>query len=141
LDLLTGYTQLPLRLAGWGGLLFSAAGVGTGCWAVFDKLANGAPLSGGAGILSIVGLIAGVQLLAIGAVGSYLGRAYTQLLGRPLYVVRETDHTEEEHRVSPPAYAKADRSDVLPAAGGPLHSTSAVDVSPQTPDPLPLGGE
>jgi glycosyltransferase involved in cell wall biosynthesis len=141
LDLLTSYTRLPLRLAGWGGLLFCAAGMGTGCWAVFDKLANGAPLSGSAGMLSIVGLIAGIQLLAIGAVGAYVGRAYTQLLGRPLYVVRETDHAQEEPLVSPPAYAKADRSDVFPAAGESLHPTSTANVSPQTSDPLPLGGE
>ena len=99
LDLFTGYTQVPLRLASWAGLLFSAVGFAMACWAVFQKLVNDGTLLGWASILGAVSMLGGVQLLAIGAVGVYLGRAYMQLLGRPLYVIRETDGTAQDRGV------------------------------------------
>ena len=90
MDLITGYTNVPLRMVSWMGFLFAAVGFVLAGWAVFQKLMVGTTLLGWASIMGALGLLGGVQLLAIGTLGEYLGRAYEQLLGRPLYVVRET---------------------------------------------------
>jgi polyisoprenyl-phosphate glycosyltransferase len=41
------------------------------------------------GLMFFIFFLAAVQLLALGLIGSYLGRAYNQTLNRPLYIVSE----------------------------------------------------
>lgn len=89
-DLLTGYTLTPLRLASIAGLVFSMFGFAMALWAIIRKLTVGDTLLGWASIMAAIGVLGGVQLLTIGTLGEYLGRSYNQLLGRPLYVVRES---------------------------------------------------
>jgi len=38
----------------------------------------------------VVLLFGGLNLLSLGVIGEYLGRTYTEVKGRPLYIVRET---------------------------------------------------
>ncbi|MCH7592355.1 MAG: glycosyltransferase family 2 protein [Planctomycetes bacterium] len=92
-DLFTGYTTAPLGLAFGAGFLCVAAGSAMACWSVLQTWVYSSPLLGPASVLSAISTIGGLQLLAIGIVGSYLGRTYAQLLQRPLYVVR---HTSED---------------------------------------------
>jgi hypothetical protein len=52
-------------------------------------------------------LFGGLNLLSLGVIGEYLGRTYTEVKGRPLYIVRETLGFAGEAR--PPA-ARRERS-------------------------------
>ncbi len=92
IDLLTSYSRMPLQLASWVGALILTGGVGLGCWAAIDKLTVGST-EGWAVITSAIGVVGGLQLLAIGVLGEYVSRMYAQLLGRPQYVIRETEPT------------------------------------------------
>ncbi len=42
------------------------------------------------GVLFFAFILAAIQLFGMGLIGSYLGRAYNEVLGRPLYIVSET---------------------------------------------------
>lgn len=85
-DALVGFSIRPLRLA----TLFSficcaAAAVGAmlGGWGLIAGNAWGAWALAAA----LMCALSGVQLLALGVVGEYLGRLYEQSLGRPMYIV------------------------------------------------------
>lgn len=99
MDLITGFTDLPLRLATWMGLGLALLGFGLAGWAVISKLTLGTTLLGWPSLMGAIGILGGAQLLAIGALGEYLGRAYAQLLGRPLYVVRESEDLIRTRRI------------------------------------------
>ena len=100
LDLVTGYTVFPLRALTTLGLLASLVGfVGTVALALYRVLVGG----GGAGTVSAFALIFGlltVQLLIVALVGEYIGRVYSEVKGRPYYVVAATSRVCDGELVS-----------------------------------------
>jgi glycosyltransferase involved in cell wall biosynthesis len=87
-DALLSFSKVPLRLTLVLGLLFLAAGFGYGGYAALAALLTG----GGAGwqaVLTAVLLTGGCVLSSLGLVGEYVGRAYEQVKGRPLYLLKE----------------------------------------------------
>ncbi|MDQ3887195.1 MAG: glycosyltransferase, partial [Actinomycetota bacterium] len=46
-------------------------------------------------LMIMVLFLGGVQILSLGVIGSYIGRIYTQVQDRPLYIVR--DVVERDH--------------------------------------------
>jgi polyisoprenyl-phosphate glycosyltransferase len=80
---------LPLRLASWLGLGFAAIGFLFAIFLVVQKLAfDTIPVPGWSSLVVVILIVGGVQLLALGAIGEYLGRAYLHLNAKPQYVVK-----------------------------------------------------
>ena len=85
------FSILPLRLASWLGLAFSALGFVAAGYLVFQKLVyDDIPVPGWSSLVVVILIAGGVQLLALGTIGEYLGRAYVQLNRKPQYVVKTT---------------------------------------------------
>jgi len=98
-DAITGFSVKPLAFA-------SLAGAGTSlvssilfAAALASWLAGGT--SGGwLAALAVATLLGGVQLLALGVMGEYLGRLYEQSKGRPLFLIERIVRQEETGRTA-----------------------------------------
>jgi dolichol-phosphate mannosyltransferase len=88
LDAITSFSHLPLQLATYAGML--CAGVAFIAIPVVVLLrVVGSYLPGFGSITIAVLLLGGIQLIALGVIGEYVGRIYDEVKHRPLYIVRE----------------------------------------------------
>ena len=88
LDAIASFSHVPLQLATYAGLLsagvaFVAIPVVVGL-RIFDSY-----LPGFSSITIAILLLGGIQLIALGVIGEYVGRIYDEVKHRPLYIVRE----------------------------------------------------
>lgn len=86
---ITSFSSLPLRIATWAGLLTSLTAFGFGIWVILKALIWGDPVRGYPSLMTVILFLGGVQLLALGVIGEYLGRIYAETKQRPLYLIRE----------------------------------------------------
>lgn len=87
LDGLTAYTTAPLRLASIIGILASLIGFGYLIYILVNTLLFGDPVAGYPTLMVTILFLGGVQLLALGIIGEYLGRVFNESKGRPPYFV------------------------------------------------------
>jgi dolichol-phosphate mannosyltransferase len=88
LDAISSFSHAPLQLATYAGFLL--AGLSFLAMAVIFALRLvGNYESGFATVTLVILLLGGIQLIAIGVLGEYLGRIYDEVKQRPMYVVRE----------------------------------------------------
>ena len=86
---ITSFSTLPLRLATWVGLLTSLLAFGYGGWIVLKVLIWGIRVPGYASLMVVILVLGGLQLLALGIIGEYVGRTYLEAKQRPLYLVQD----------------------------------------------------
>ena len=58
---------------------------------VIKTLLYGNPVQGWASTISIILLLGGIQLLSIGILGQYIGKTYTEIKNRPIFIIKETN--------------------------------------------------
>ncbi len=89
LDLITGFSTLPLKVASVVGFVFTLFGLGVlGYVLVVYLLYGGIP--GFPFLASTIAIFSGAQLFALGVVGEYLARMFQRVMDRPAYAVGET---------------------------------------------------
>ena len=85
------FSVVPLRVASWLGLGFAAVGFLYAVSLVVQQLFfERVDVQGWASLVVAILIVGGVQLLALGAIGEYLGRAYLHMTAKPQYVVKST---------------------------------------------------
>ena len=88
LDAIASFSHLPLQLATYAGLL--SAGVAFIAIPVVLALRIAdSYLPGFSSITIAILLLGGIQLIALGVIGEYVGRIYDEVKHRPLYIVAE----------------------------------------------------
>jgi undecaprenyl-phosphate 4-deoxy-4-formamido-L-arabinose transferase len=92
LNMVTGFSTLPLQLASMIGFLCTFLGLGVLVYVLGRTLIFGVSVPGFAFLASIVAIFSGAQLFGIGIIGEYLSRVHVRAMDHPVYVVR--DHTE-----------------------------------------------
>lgn len=90
LDLLTGFSNLPLRFATILGSLVATVGVLFGITLFVRRLIVGPEVEGVFTLFAILFIFIGLQILVVGLLGEYVGRIYSEVKQRPRFVIRET---------------------------------------------------
>jgi undecaprenyl-phosphate 4-deoxy-4-formamido-L-arabinose transferase len=91
-DLLTGITTAPLRVLMMFGTLICGLGCGLGVLIIVLRIVLGPEWAaeGVFTLFAILFVLVGLQFIAMGLLGEYIGRIYTDVRGRPRYYVEQT---------------------------------------------------
>lgn len=89
MDGIISFSLVPLKLAIWTGFMAMGIAVAGIIVAVVDHFLASGLVRGWASLFVAVLFMGGVQLVSLGIIGEYLGRIYTEVKRRPLYVVQE----------------------------------------------------
>jgi dolichol-phosphate mannosyltransferase len=116
LDGITSFSTVPLRFAIWLGVLSGVLAIVIGAWAVYTKFFVRGVVPGWTTLMIFSAFTSSVQLIMIGVMGEYLGRAYEELKGRPLYIVAEEHNFTTPPPIDPPPRSRG--LDPRRAAGG-----------------------
>ena len=87
LEGITSFSTAPLRLATYLGLATAALAFVYGLWVIAKALLWGDPVAGWPTMMAVILFLGGIQLIALGLIGEYLGRLYEESKQRPLYLV------------------------------------------------------
>jgi polyisoprenyl-phosphate glycosyltransferase len=90
LDGITAFSDLPLRISSVLGALIAGLSLIYGVARILRAAVYGIDVPGYESIIVAILFLGGVQLLSLGILGSYVGRIFKEVKGRPLYVVRRT---------------------------------------------------
>jgi undecaprenyl-phosphate 4-deoxy-4-formamido-L-arabinose transferase len=91
LNMVTGFSTLPLRLASLIGFGFTLFGLVVLAYVIISYLVRGGTTSAGFPFLaSIIAIFSGTQLFVMGIIGEYLARMHFRMMERPPYAIHST---------------------------------------------------
>lgn len=106
---ITSFSAAPLKLATYIGLLTALFAFVFGVWVVTKAALFGDPVPGYPSLMAVVLFLGGLQLLALGILGEYLGRLFMEAKQRPLYLLDAVEPAGND-RQRPAAEAQAERT-------------------------------
>jgi glycosyltransferase involved in cell wall biosynthesis len=89
LNMMTGFSVLPLQLASLGGFAMTIFGFGVLGYVLVRYVLSGHPVPGFTFLASLISIFSGTQMFALGIMGEYLARIHFRTLDRPTYAIRE----------------------------------------------------
>lgn len=90
LDGIIAFSTMPLRLWTYVGAFIAAIDMLYALFLVFRTIIQGVDVPGYASLMVVVLFMGAINLITLGIFGEYLARVYTEVKGRPLYVVRDS---------------------------------------------------
>ncbi len=88
LNMMTGFSTVPLQVASLLGFAATLFGLGVLIVVLGRYLMHGSVVPGFSFLASLITLLSGTQLFAIGVIGEYLARMHFRMMERPPYAVR-----------------------------------------------------
>ena len=95
IDGITSFTTAPLRWATITGIFISIAGFIYMLFIIIKTLAYGIDVPGYSSTMVVMLFLGGIQLIFLGIIGEYLGRAFYESKHRPIYFVDRYNETKE----------------------------------------------
>jgi undecaprenyl-phosphate 4-deoxy-4-formamido-L-arabinose transferase len=97
-DLVSSFSELPLKLLLYGGIWMAFGGVSFGILLVVARLVYGAlwAAQGVFTLFAVLFVFIGLQFFALGIVGEYIGRIYREVRKRPEYVIEKVHLSENQ---------------------------------------------
>jgi glycosyltransferase involved in cell wall biosynthesis len=90
LNMLTGFSVIPLQFASMLGFSFTLFGIGVLFFVVGRYLLEGGEIPGFPFLASVIAIFSGAQLFALGIIGEYLARMHFRIMARPTYSIRSS---------------------------------------------------
>ena len=91
IDGIINFSQAPLSIASWFGMLMTAFSFLFLVFIVLRRLIFGDPVAGWASTICVIIFIGGLQLFCLGIIGQYLAKTYMETKHRPHYIVSDTN--------------------------------------------------
>lgn len=95
LNLITGFSTWPLRVASIIGFAFTLFGIAILVYVLARFFGSGHSVPGFPFLASVIAIFGGVQLFALGIIGEYLARMHVRMMDRPPYTIRRTTRENE----------------------------------------------
>ena len=89
LNVMTGFSTRPLRIASLIGLVFTLFGVAVLAIVLVTYAVEGGSVPGFPFLASVIAIFSGAQLLTLGIIGEYLARMHLRVMDRPPFAIRE----------------------------------------------------
>jgi glycosyltransferase involved in cell wall biosynthesis len=89
LNMMTGFSTLPLEVASVLGFAFTAFGAVVLVYVLVRFFLEGGSVPGFPFLASIIAIFSGVQLFSLGIIGEYLARVHFRTMDKPPYAVRK----------------------------------------------------
>jgi len=86
---ISSFTQEPLRLATYAGVMTALGAFILGIYFVVKTLLFGEVIQGFPTLITVILFFSGVQLLSIGILGEYIGHMFIESKHRPLYFIKK----------------------------------------------------
>ena len=88
-DLTTGFSLFPIQTVSLAGIGIALLGLGFGVFLFLRRLLIGPEVEGVFTLFAILFVFIGIQVLALGLIGEYIGRIYLEVRRRPRYVIEK----------------------------------------------------
>ncbi len=102
LNLMTGFSSIPLQLASLLGFMFTIFGFLILLYVVFNYVIHGGSVPGFSFLACTIAIFSGVQLLVLGIFGEYLARVHFRSMDRPSSLIREIREPSPDDGVGGP---------------------------------------
>jgi len=86
---ITSFTIAPLKLATYFGMVVALVAFVAIVVLVAKTLLFGDTVKGYPSLMSVILFLGGIQLIALGSLGEYIGRMFNETKGRPLYFTKQ----------------------------------------------------
>lgn len=96
LNMMTGFSVVPLQAASVLGFLCALLGLMLLCYVLGRYILEGGSVPGFPFLASVIVIFSGAQLLCLGIFGEYLARMHFRLMDRPTYVIKSTSEPQDD---------------------------------------------
>ncbi len=100
-DGILSFSKAPIRLTTLTGLAVSLGAFAYAGYALYQHLVAGHTVPGWTSTVVVLSILSGVNLLALGMIGEYVGMVWDEVKQRPIYIVREVARGHEAERIPP----------------------------------------
>ena len=96
LNAIVSFSDLPLRLITWLGFFSFLVSFAMLSWVFYMNIFETKELvPGWSSLIISIYFVAGIILISLGTIGLYIGRIYSEVLNRPLFLVQHTENIED----------------------------------------------
>lgn len=96
LDIIVSYSERPLKVALFFGFLMALLSFLFGIVFLIKAFIYGSPITGWSSLIISIYFLGGITIMVLGMIGIYVGKTFSEVKKRPLYIVSQTTGFHED---------------------------------------------